>query len=105
MELGQLISSGASQLSALVFLSVVVETLTEIIKRIWDKLPTQFVALLWGVILALLCRVDIFTAVGCEQTVPYVGSIISGILMSRGSNWLHELAEKSSLLSSNRENE
>lgn len=95
MEIEGLLLEGTTQFSALMFLTVVAEALTEVVKRVWDKAPTQLIALFWGVVLALLCGIDIFAAVGCEETIPYVGCIISGILMSRGSNWLHELAEKS----------
>ncbi|MBQ4312875.1 MAG: hypothetical protein IJC18_01575 [Clostridia bacterium] len=80
--------------AAIALLAIVTEALTEAVTRLWDRLPTQLVAMAFGVVLSLLCGVDVIEAVGIAQRIPYIGCIITGVLMSRGSNYLHELVKK-----------
>ena len=68
--------------AAIALLAIVTEALTEAVTRLWDRL------------LSLLCGVDVIEAVGIAQRIPYIGCIITGVLMSRGSNYLHELVKK-----------
>ena len=47
-----------------------------------------------GVTMCVTARVDALTALGVEIAVPFIGQAITGVLVSRGSNFLHDLWEK-----------
>jgi hypothetical protein len=48
-------------------------------------------SLVIGVGVAVAAGLDACTAVGIPMTVPYLGSIFTGILISRGANFVHDL--------------
>jgi len=72
-------------------LAVIVEALTEVTKRISDKIPTQIYTIFWGIAVCLICDADILTLIGGQSRIPFAGSILTGILMSRGSNYINDL--------------
>lgn len=47
-----------------------------------------------GVIIALAYRIDLFDIAGLAATIPYVGTVLTGILLSRGSNYIYEIIKK-----------
>jgi len=47
-----------------------------------------------GVAMCVTARVDALSALGVEITVPVIGRAITGLLVSRGSNFLHDIWEK-----------
>ena len=51
----------------------------------------QIVTVAFGVMIALVYGIDVIAMLGLESSVPFVGSVLSGILMSRGSNYLADL--------------
>ena len=53
----------------------------------------QIATVLFGVAIALAYGVDLVAMLGLESTVPFVGSVLSGILLSRGSNYLNDLLQ------------
>lgn len=53
-------------------------------KVVWPKVAT----ILCGIALAVLANIDMLAALGVVFIVPYVGCVITGILISRGSNYL-----------------
>ncbi|MCX7759443.1 MAG: hypothetical protein N2169_07565 [bacterium] len=44
-----------------------------------------------GVLIAISANVDIFSYLGRPLTIKYLGAILTGILISRGSNFIHDL--------------
>ena len=77
-------------------IAIFVEAVTETIKWIYsDKtlLRDRLVALGVGLLIAILTGFDLFKQIGLELTVPYVGSILTGILLARGANYIHDLAK------------
>ena len=44
-----------------------------------------------GIAMCVTARVDALSAVGVEITVPFIGQAITGLLVSRGSNFLHDV--------------
>jgi hypothetical protein len=76
---------------------MLVESVWESCKLIWqsgklniDKIGTIVI----GVLIAVGVRVDLFTFIGISMDVPYLGFILTGILISRGSNYVHDLLGK-----------
>lgn len=54
--------------------------------RPWVK----YLALMCGVIVCVLFRVDIFALAGLVGAHPYVGYIATGLVVGRGSNYLND---------------
>jgi len=47
-----------------------------------------------GIAFALAYRIDLLYVLGLEAAVPKVGMVLSGILLSRGSNYMADLIKK-----------
>lgn len=80
--------------SQLILLAVLGERIWESIKLIWEKKHINLDragSLLLGVILALGTGIDFFAMVGLPIKIAYVGSVLTGIILSRGSNFIHDL--------------
>ncbi len=59
------------------------------------KLYYQMVlSLIFGIFIAIAYKIDLLKLVGIESEIPYVGSILTGILFSRGSNYIYDLVDK-----------
>jgi large-conductance mechanosensitive channel len=78
-------------LQTLTFMSVVVEFLTAIFRHFVSKRATEVVSIAVGVVLCCAYEVGIFMSLGLMTKYPYIDYIISGIIISRGSNALSEL--------------
>lgn len=50
-----------------------------------------------GLLLAFGFRFGIFTLFGAEEAIPYMDQVVTGLLMGRGSNWLHNLFKRFAL--------
>jgi hypothetical protein len=77
--------------------AILIEALVEyynliVVKRkiVWK----QVVTLCTGIIVALLFNADLFTAIGIPIAVPFVGSVLTGVLCSRGSNYISDFVTK-----------
>lgn len=56
-------------------------------KVVWFKVA----ALALGVLVCVGANIDLFEAVGAPMMFPYVGSVLSGMIAGRGSNYVYEL--------------
>ncbi len=81
-------------LGAVVFLATFIEgTLSYLFKPVdgqsyaWLK----YVALAFGVAIAIAYRIDVLAYFGILSPVPYVGFIITGIVIGRGSNYVNDV--------------
>ncbi len=82
-----------NDLLALLILASVVESLWQTLKMIWDKGKIQFNvigSLLIGIFVCISTGIDFFVIIGLPLGIPLVGSILSGILISRGANFVHD---------------
>lgn len=73
------------------------ETIWENLKMIWqngkfsiDKLG----ALIISIIVTVCTQIDMFAILNFNIPIPFVGSILTGILISRGANVVHDLLNK-----------
>lgn len=78
-------------IQTLIFMSVVVELLLAIFQKFVSKQAGQLVVVLFGITLCFAYQVGIFTSLGLETNYPFVDYLISGIIISQGSNALSEL--------------
>lgn len=84
------------EFAQIVVLAVLVEAVWEAAKMVWQdgKFSVSMIAtLVIGIALAILSGADLCAAVGIGLP-PIVGQIVTGILISRGSNYLHDLISK-----------
>lgn len=89
----------------LVVVAILVEAIWENLKMIWQegKFNWNMVgSLVIGIGLCVLTGVDIFPVVGLSLTIPYIGSVLTGIIVSRGANFVHDLISKLSIKKENK---
>lgn len=80
--------------------AVIVEALLQVVKS-WVPENRTSPGWLWpvsgavlGMGLCLLGRIDLLSAAGITLTVPVVGELLTGILISRGASFVHDLWDK-----------
>ncbi len=82
------------QIYSILVMAVLIEAIVTYIKTfVVDKeIKWQLIAaVVLSVIVCLLYSLDIPALVGIVTPVPYVGNVLTGILVSRGSNYIYEL--------------
>lgn len=81
----------------LVIVAILIEAIWENIKMVWqngkfsiDKIGSLVISIL----ICILAKIDIFPIVNLSIIVPVIGSILTGIIVSRGANFVHDLFNK-----------
>lgn len=81
----------------LIIVAILIEAIWENLKMIWKdrKINLNTIGVLViSIIVCLLAKIDIFPIVGLSLSVPFVGSGLTGIIVSRGANFVNDLFEK-----------
>jgi hypothetical protein len=79
-------------LTAIIALAWLTEALTEYIGTNWlSSQYKPFLAMLVGVGLALAYNADLMALLGFQSDLPYVGEVLTGLLASRGANYLNDV--------------
>lgn len=81
----------------LLILAILVESVWESLKMIWQdgKVSVDRIgALIVGLVISFASKFDILQFLNINSVIPYLGIILSGILISRGSNFVHDLINK-----------
>lgn len=56
------------------------------------NMPWQMIcSLVLGIITSMSYKLDLPKHLGLKSSIPYIGSILTGILISRGSNYLFDI--------------
>jgi hypothetical protein len=79
---------------SLLVIALLGESIWETLKMVWQtgKLSADKVgALIVGIALTVGTGLDLFALVGVPIHIPYLGMILTGILISRGANFIHDL--------------
>lgn len=77
----------------IIIAAAVVEAIVETLKMTWDKDKisiSRILAIVVGIFIGIVCRVDILSAVGLPVILPIIGYILTGILISRGANFVND---------------
>lgn len=85
------------EILSILMVAVTVEALTEWVKSIKKdgKIDTAvIVSLFIAELLTIAAGVDLFAQVGLVFSLPYLGTVMTGIFLSRGSNYMFEFIEK-----------
>ena len=53
----------------------------------------MILSLIFGIFIAVAYKIDILKLANIESEIPYVGSVLTGILFSRGSNYIHDILQ------------
>ncbi len=56
--------------------------------------PKMLMSIILGVVVAISYDLDLPEYLDMQAHVPYIGCILTGILISRGSNYLYDLISK-----------
>lgn len=81
-------------LSQLVIIAVLVEAIWENIKRVYsgDKVDASVVGSLGvSILVCVSTGADIFPIVNMPLAIPFLGSILTGIITARGANFVNDL--------------
>ena len=82
------------QYTQLIIIAILVEAIWENLKMIWDKNKlniNMLGSLLLSMIICVLAQINIFKIVGIELIVPMIGYLLTGIIVSRGANFVNDL--------------
>lgn len=94
--------NGMTVLVEWLFLSFVVEKLVEVVLKLVPSIDHKTVvyldvplllALIFGLIIALGAPLDFFAMFGLQFQWPYVGCVITGLLMMGGSSLVHDVIQ------------
>lgn len=86
----------------LIILALLAEAIWENLKMIWENGKfslNRLGALILSIIIAVGTRIDLFELLNLNMFIPVLGSVFTGILISRGANVVHDLLNKIQSLS------
>ena len=86
----------------IVVMAIVVEAFIEYVKTIakavkeggWKTAVTQLAAIALGVLLCFMTGGDLFVVVGITFARPWLGVLLTGILISRGANYVSDFIKR-----------
>lgn len=81
----------------IVMVALIAESVWETLKMTWQEGKVsidRIGALVVALVLSIGVRLDILSLLGINTTIPLLGVILTGILISRGSNFIHDLLVK-----------
>ena len=84
-------------ISKLITVCILVESMVTYINSFFvvDEPHYQMVlSLVFGIFIAVAYKIDLLKLADIESDMPYIGSILTGILISRGSNYIYDLMSK-----------
>lgn len=81
-------------ITQLIIVAFLVEAVWETLKMTWQDGKAnkdRIGALITGLVIAFTMNIDLFVAIGLAPKYNYVGIVASGLLISRGGNYVHDL--------------
>lgn len=78
-------------------LALISESVWETLKMTWQQGKVsmdRIGALIVSLVICIDVRVDILSLLEINTTIPFLGVILTAILISRGSNFVHDLIVK-----------
>ena len=83
-------------LAQLLIGAILIEALVDTVKRVYTKTIQweYFLALAVGILVAVVYGLDLPAVAGLVTAVPFVGAILTGIILSRGANYLYEILQR-----------
>ena len=84
-------------LSTILVLAIIVEFTTEIVKSIFPSVRSRYsriIAILLGMILCVSTKSGLMAIFNITPHLPLIDYLLTGIIISRGSNIIHDLVKK-----------
>ncbi len=81
----------------LVLIAILVEAIWENLKMTYnsEKFDVNMIgSLVLSIIVCIITGIDIFPIVGLNINIPIIGSVLTGIIISRGANFVNDLFKK-----------
>jgi hypothetical protein len=83
----------------ILILATLAEALTDTVKWFFaapDKaeLRNRLIALVLGILVAVGTKLDLFFASGIPIFIPWLGTILTGVVLSRGANIVHDIIKR-----------
>jgi hypothetical protein len=60
----------------------------------WRGVVLRYTATVVGLAICLAYDLDLAASLGLETPIPFVGNVITGLLVGRGSNFLNDFADR-----------
>lgn len=82
------------EFTQLIIVAILVEAIWENCKMIWDKDKfsiNMIGSLIVSILVCTLTSIDLFPIVGLNIIIPHIGSILTGIIVARGANFVNDL--------------
>lgn len=81
----------------IIIAALTVEALINILKPLWDRSKpfdiNYLIPIPIGVLIAVAAQIDWFATAGIPLFIPYLGSVLTGIIISRGANIVFDLVK------------
>ena len=81
------------EIQQIIVLALLTEALWQTGKLAWQKGALNVRAMAVGIALSLLTGADLMQAAGFSMKIPFIGQVCTGLLISRGSNFIHDLLQ------------
>ena len=85
------------QFFGLALMAIVIEGVITYIKEIFvnkNVMWQQVLGIVLGIIVAIGYNADLFALFGLTSTIPLLGCVLTGVLLSRGSNYIFDLVKQ-----------
>lgn len=84
------------EITTLIIIAVLVEAIVENIKTTYENgiNGTRIIALILAIVICILTQTGIFLLLGIDFTLPIVDYILTGIVVSRGANFVNDIISK-----------
>lgn len=85
------------EITGLIIISILIEAIWENLKMVWQKGKfnvNMLGALILGIIICILAKINIFSLVGITLSVEVLGYVFTGIIVSRGANFVSDLFKR-----------
>lgn len=83
-----------TEVSKMLMVSIVLEGIITYINNFFVTTEPHYqmvLSLIFGILIAVAYKIDLLKLVNIESNIPYIGSVLTGILFSRGSNYVHDI--------------
>lgn len=81
----------------IIVIALLAETIWENLKMVWQEGKVnvdRIGALVVSVLVSMATQLDVFAILNFGIAIPFIGSFLTGILISRGANVIHDLLNK-----------
>lgn len=84
------------EITTLIIIAILVEAIVENIKTTYENgiNATRIIALILAIVICILTQTGIFLLLGIDFTLPIVDYILTGIVVSRGANFVNDIISK-----------